>query len=70
MKFNDNKYNEYNYDVNKILDSVNKYEKNSRGPFILEYNNEKMELYDNNDVLNDFLRTINVYLDVCANSYE
>lgn len=61
----------YTYDVYKILDSVNNYEPNNHGPFILkDKNNNEFYLYDNNVELNEFVDSIDIYLDICATVYQ
>ena len=60
----------YDYDVNKIIESIDKYEVNEHGPFVLKYNNNDLYLYDNNNILQEFLNSININLDECATDYE
>ena len=57
----------YDYDVYKILNNIDNYSPNEHGPFILkDSNDKKYYLYDNNVELNEFIKTIDVFLDTCA----
>ena len=56
----------YTFDVTKIIDSVNKYEENSQGPYYIEdYDENIFETYGTNIELQEFLNSIDVDLDKC-----
>lgn len=56
----------FTYDVKKIIENANKYEKNERGIYTLTTKKgETVTLYDTNKDLTDFLKEINVNLDTC-----
>lgn len=56
----------FDYDIKKIIDSIDKYEPNSAGPYtITSSTGEKYITYNSNTELNNFLNSINVKLEMC-----
>ena len=58
----------YSYDVKKIIENNDKYEKNDYGVYILKTKNKKYEIYDTNDDLISLLKEINIDLDTCISN--
>jgi len=57
----------YNYDIENIINSIDLYEKNDRGPFTIKKSNGKSYItYDTNVYLNEFLTTYNLNLQTCV----
>ena len=57
----------FDYDIKKIIDSIDKYEPNSAGPYtITSTTGEKYITYNSNTELNNFLNSINVKLEMCC----
>lgn len=57
----------YNYDINKIIENIDKYEENLAGPYTIKDNNGKSyTTYNTNTELIQFLDSINVKLEMCT----
>lgn len=57
----------YYYDINKIIKNIDKYEKNSAGPYyIKEAYGKTYVTYDTNIDLQDFLKSLNIELTKCV----
>lgn len=56
----------YNYEINKIIDNIDKYEENAAGPYyIKDANGQTYVTYDTNVELQEFLKSVNIELAKC-----
>ncbi len=56
----------YNYDITKIINSVDKYEENPIGPYYIKDSNDNSYItYNTNIELQEFLKSLNITLEKC-----